>query len=164
LESGDLLLAQYIQKCLDTGDDFDYSILLGTQDSDQEKPSDSTSTTLDTQQADNSPIARRKSREDEAIDSLKQSDVPNTIEEQTASIDDIESEGLNCEVSPTIGANSMIDVLVAFLECLPEPVIPSSLHKRLIDGTLSPNVTQVHICRSSLDQIQNKSYRISKLI
>lgn len=34
----------------------------------------------------------------------------------------------------SIGANSMIDVLIAFLECLPEPVIPTFLYERALEA------------------------------
>lgn len=143
LESGNLLLAQYIQKCLDTGDEFDNSILLGAEEPNKEVPSSSTATLNAT---DSSPLARRKSLEYEAISSLNQPDTTNAVEEQISNIndnDDIESDNVIVAISATTGANSMVDVLVAFLESLPESVIPSSLYKRLIDGTLSPNANQV---------------------
>ncbi|GAB5588489.1 hypothetical protein Unana1_03389 [Umbelopsis nana] len=143
LESGNLLLAQYIQKCLDTGDEFDNSILLGAEEPNKEVPSSSTATLNAT---DSSPLARRKSLEYEAISSLNQPDTTNAVEEQISNIndnDDIESDNVIVAISATTGANSMVDVLVAFLESLPESVIPSSLYKRLIDGTLSPNANQL---------------------
>jgi phosphatidylinositol-bisphosphatase len=36
-----------------------------------------------------------------------------------------------------LSANSMIDVLIAFLECLPEPVIPTSMYQRALDAAES---------------------------
>ena len=36
-----------------------------------------------------------------------------------------------------ISANSMIDVLVAFLECLPEPLIPTDLYERALEASRS---------------------------
>jgi len=160
-----LLLAQYITKCLDTGDNFDSSILMGLKESDDddedEKPTTS-SPQLDTPTPDHTTMPRRQSREEEeAIDSLKHTEeAPNVIEEKTAKInitDDDESEDVNENVNPTIGANSMVDVLIAFLRFLPDPVIPITLYKRLLDGTLSPNVDQVdklHTC-SKLKSFSN---------
>ncbi|KAF7729407.1 hypothetical protein EC973_004386 [Apophysomyces ossiformis] len=37
-----------------------------------------------------------------------------------------------------VAANSMVDVLVAFLECLPEPVIPTNLYLRALEAGGSP--------------------------
>jgi hypothetical protein len=152
LESGNLLLAQYITKCLDTGDSFDSSILRGLKESDDDEDEEPTTSSpqLDVTKTDPTPIVRRQSREEEeAIESLKHTEeAPNTIEEQTAKInitDDDEGEDVNEAVNPTIGANSMVDVLIAFLRFLPEPVIPVTLHKRLLDGTLSTNVDQVEV-------------------
>lgn len=155
LESGNLLLAQYITKCLDTGDNFDSSILMGLKESDNddddddddEKPTTSPPH-LDAPTPNLTSITRRQSREEEeAIESLGHTEeATNTIEEKTAKInikDDDESEDVNEAVNPTIGANSMVDVLIAFLQFLPEPVIPTTLYKRLLDGSLSPNVDQV---------------------
>lgn len=103
--------------------------------------------------AGNSHIKRRKSQEAEAISSLAKSDAPNAIEHQTSTInttDDTESEELNDEVNPTIGANSVIDVLVAMLTNLPEPVIPSSHYKRIIDGSLNSKISHVSIAKSDM--------------
>ncbi|CAO3665848.1 unnamed protein product [Umbelopsis ramanniana] len=152
LESGNLLLAQYITKCLDTGDNFDSSIIMGLKESEDddevEKPTAS-SPQLDTPTPDHTTMTRRQSKEEEeAIGSLKHTEeASNTIEGKTANInitDDDESEDVNETVNPTIGANSMVDVLVAFLRFLPDPVIPITLYKRLLDGTLSPNVDQLN--------------------
>jgi phosphatidylinositol-bisphosphatase len=69
------VVSDYIRKCLDSGDSFDTSILLGeTTDGPDEKQ----------------------------------------------------------DTDDSVGANSMIDVLLAFLECLPEPVIPTSLYSRAL--------------------------------
>lgn len=38
------------------------------------------------------------------------------------------------EDKESTGANSMIDVLVAFLECLPEPIIPTWLYERALEA------------------------------
>jgi hypothetical protein len=98
--------------------------------------------------AGNSHLERRKSQEAEALHSLAKSDAPNAIEHQTSTInttDDTGSEVLNDEVNPTIGANSVIDVLVALLTNLPEPVIPSSHYKRIIDGSLNSKISHVSV-------------------
>ncbi|KAI9323192.1 Endonuclease/exonuclease/phosphatase [Dichotomocladium elegans] len=42
------------------------------------------------------------------------------------------------ESDDTDGANAMVDVLVAFLECLPEPVIPYRFYKEALDAVDSP--------------------------
>ncbi|KAH8550863.1 Endonuclease/exonuclease/phosphatase, partial [Umbelopsis sp. PMI_123] len=107
LETGNLLLTEYIIKCLNTGDNFDSSILMGLNegDKDDEEPTTAPPATLESPKTDNSPKA---------------------------------------PVNPTIGANSMVDALVAFLSVLPEPVIPTSLFQRLIDGNLKPNVDQLN--------------------
>ncbi|ORZ22421.1 Endonuclease/exonuclease/phosphatase [Absidia repens] len=75
LDHGDRVVSDYIRKCLDSGDSFDTSILLGDTTDDQET---------------------KKGHND------------------------------------SVGANSMIDVLLAFLECLPEPVIPTSHYSRAL--------------------------------
>jgi phosphatidylinositol-bisphosphatase len=36
-----------------------------------------------------------------------------------------------------LSANSMIDVLIAFLECLPEPVIPTNMYERALEAAES---------------------------
>lgn len=148
LKGGDVLLAQYILKCLDSGTEFDETVLLGTtpvKEDSMEKIVDEG--IID---AGNSHIERRKSHEAEAIDSLAKSDAPNAIEHQTFTAnttDDTESEELTDEVNPTIGANSVIDVLVAMLTNLPEPVIPSSLYKRVIDGSSNSKISHVSIAK-----------------
>jgi hypothetical protein len=131
---------------------------MGLKESDDDEEEDEKPTTsspqLDTPTPDHTTITRRQSREEEeAIESLKHAEeAPKIIEEKTAKIsitDDDESEDVNETVNPTIGANSMVDVLIAFLRFLPDPVIPITLYKRLLDGTLSPNVDQVdelHTC------------------
>ncbi|KAI7883681.1 DNase I-like protein [Lichtheimia hyalospora FSU 10163] len=47
------------------------------------------------------------------------------------------SEDDTKEDDDTTGANSMIDVLVAFLECLPEPVIPTNMYKQALKAAES---------------------------
>ncbi|KAI8381059.1 Endonuclease/exonuclease/phosphatase [Radiomyces spectabilis] len=87
LKHGDPVISKYIRKCLDTGEQFDNSVLLGGSiDNDEDESNDDTSTSND-----------------------------NAHKE-------------------AIGANSMIDVLIAFLECLPEPVIPSDLYTQALDA------------------------------
>ncbi|KAG2181008.1 hypothetical protein INT43_008590 [Umbelopsis isabellina] len=144
LKGGDVLLAQYILKCLDSGTDFDETVLLGT------KPVKGGSADEVVEEgikdAGNTHLERRKSQEAEALDSLAKSDAPNAIEHQTSTLnatDDNESEELTDEVNPTIGANSVIDVLVAMLTNLPEPVIPSSHYKRIIDGSLNSKISHL---------------------
>ncbi|KAI9259046.1 Endonuclease/exonuclease/phosphatase [Sporodiniella umbellata] len=39
-------------------------------------------------------------------------------------------------------ANAMIDVLIAFLECLPDPVIPTDLYERALEASLSVEAIQ----------------------
>ncbi|KAJ2959653.1 hypothetical protein NQZ79_g4925 [Umbelopsis isabellina] len=144
LKGGDILLAQYILKCLDSGTDFDETVLLGTKPVKEDSPDEVVEEGI--KDAGNSHIKRRKSQEAEAISSLAKSDAPNAIEHQTSTInttDDTESEELNDEVNPTIGANSVIDVLVAMLTNLPEPVIPSSHYKRIIDGSLNSKISHL---------------------
>ncbi|KAI9023869.1 Endonuclease/exonuclease/phosphatase [Phycomyces nitens] len=59
--------------------------------------------------------------------------------------EDLEKEAL--------GANSMVDVLVAFLECLPEPVIPTNMYLLALEAADSPeamatlmaNLPRVHL-------------------
>ncbi|ORX55629.1 DNase I-like protein [Hesseltinella vesiculosa] len=76
LEHGDRMICDYIRKCLDAGDTFDPSILLGEE------------------------------------------------EDQT---------------QEAVGANSVIDVLVAFLECLPEPVIPTQFYAEALAASDAPD-------------------------
>lgn len=40
--------------------------------------------------------------------------------------------GSDTNEEQAVGANSMVDVLVAFLECLPESVVPSQLYKHAL--------------------------------
>ncbi|KAI9321056.1 Endonuclease/exonuclease/phosphatase [Dichotomocladium elegans] len=71
-EHGNRVTAEYIRRCLDTGDPFDTNRLLGTETPDDEEP---------------------------------------------------------------VGPRSMVDILVTFLECLPEPVIPQTLYTLAIEAT-----------------------------
>lgn len=41
------------------------------------------------------------------------------------------------KVNETNSANSMVDVLVAFLECLPEPVVPTSMYESALEASES---------------------------
>ncbi|RCH81499.1 hypothetical protein CU097_005366 [Rhizopus azygosporus] len=47
-----------------------------------------------------------------------------------------------------ISANSMIDVLVAFLDCLPDPVIPTSMYERALEA--SESVDAMNMLKESL--------------
>ncbi|KAI8090017.1 Endonuclease/exonuclease/phosphatase [Halteromyces radiatus] len=97
LAHGDRVISEYIRKCLDSGDSFDTSILLGVVASD-----------LESTQIDNSN-------------------------------------------NESIGANSMIDVLVAFLECLPEPVIPTDMYSRALAASDSDD--QVKLLKEDLPHL-----------
>lgn len=41
------------------------------------------------------------------------------------------------KVNESSSANSMVDVLVAFLECLPEPVVPTSMYESALEASES---------------------------
>ncbi|KAI8339909.1 Endonuclease/exonuclease/phosphatase [Chlamydoabsidia padenii] len=94
LDHGDRVVSDYIRKCLDSGDSFDTSILLGE-------------------------IADGPDEKQDTDDS--------------------------------VGANSMIDVLLAFLECLPEPVIPTSLYSRVLAASDSDD--QVKLLKDNLPHL-----------
>lgn len=54
--------------------------------------------------------------------------------EDTESILSLLSEEVEDETKKeAISANSMIDVLVAFLECLPDPIIPTNMYERALE-------------------------------
>ncbi|KAI9307306.1 Endonuclease/exonuclease/phosphatase [Cunninghamella echinulata] len=46
--------------------------------------------------------------------------------------EDDDSDNEKSKSSESVGANSMVDVLIAFLDCLPEPVIPTSFYSRAL--------------------------------
>lgn len=52
----------------------------------------------------------------------------------------------NETITETTIALSMADVLVAFLECLPEPVVPVSLYQTALDAAASNTVSNVCCC------------------
>ncbi|KAI8137256.1 Endonuclease/exonuclease/phosphatase [Fennellomyces sp. T-0311] len=59
-------------------------------------------------------------------------------DDESASKEEDEDKAVATEgAEETIGANSMIDILVAFLECLPEPVIPVNMYKQALEATAS---------------------------
>ncbi|KAI8876144.1 DNase I-like protein [Backusella circina FSU 941] len=100
LEHGDINVASYIRKCLDNGEPFDTSILLGDN---QEEELDS-------------PIAIINQDDDEEDDNEK----PQSKEAKSS--------------------NAMVDVLIAFLDCLPEPVITTDLYERALEAAESPQM------------------------
>ncbi|KAI8334874.1 Endonuclease/exonuclease/phosphatase [Blakeslea trispora] len=62
--------------------------------------------------------------------------------DQTETTNDIQHQLSDLSLSEhaskeAISANSMIDVLVAFLECLPEPLIPTDLYERALEASAS---------------------------
>lgn len=64
---------------------------------------------------------------DQDSDKLSLSEL--TLEEEGVSKRSLDKEA--------ISANSMIDVLVAFLDCLPDPVIPTSMYERALEASES---------------------------
>ncbi|CAO3658088.1 unnamed protein product [Rhizopus stolonifer] len=85
LEHGDLGVSTYIRQCMDKGETFDTTFLLG----------------------EGSTMAELSLEEREVSD------------------------------KEAVSANSMIDVLVAFLECLPDPVIPTQMYERALEASES---------------------------
>lgn len=65
--------------------------------------------------------------DDQDSDKLSLSEL--TLEEEIVSKRSLDKEA--------ISANSMIDVLVAFLDCLPDPVIPTSMYERALEASES---------------------------
>lgn len=49
----------------------------------------------------------------------------------------LDEEKTKKEDREAVSANSMIDVLVAFLECLPDPVIPTTMYERALEASES---------------------------
>lgn len=120
LEHGDLIVSTYIRKCLDNGEQFDTNVLLGGE------PSTSNHA---------EPVA---SQEPDESDELF--DVKSTLSELSLDNDKLGKEA--------ISANSMIDVLVAFLECLPEPIITTNMYERALEA--SESVEAMNIVSNSL--------------
>lgn len=107
LQHGDRVISEYVRRCLDTGDQFDTNVLLNGK-----------------RQGENDEAATESSTSDDTTISGS-----NSLESQ----DDKEAN----QTDEAMGANSMIDVLVAFLECLPEPVIPSTMYKQALEAAES---------------------------
>ncbi|KAG2196876.1 hypothetical protein INT46_006055 [Mucor plumbeus] len=120
LEHGDLIVSTYIRKCLDNGEQFDTNVLLGGEP-----------TTGDNVE----PISTQ-----EADESNELFDVKSTLSELSLDNDKLGKEA--------ISANSMIDVLVAFLECLPEPVITTNMYERALEA--SESIEAMNILKESL--------------
>lgn len=59
------------------------------------------------------------------------SDVASTLSEMTLVNEEHQSG------KEALSANSMIDVLIAFLECLPEPVVPTNMYERALEAAES---------------------------
>lgn len=109
MEHGDLIVSTYIRKCLDNGEQFDTNVLLGGEPATGDHVE---------------PIA---SQEPDESDELF--DVKSTLSELSLDNDKLGKEA--------VSANSMIDVLVAFLECLPEPVITTNMYERALEASES---------------------------
>ncbi|CEG64842.1 hypothetical protein RMATCC62417_01751 [Rhizopus microsporus] len=75
---------------------------------------------------------------DQDSDKLSLSEL--TLEEESVSKRSLDKEA--------ISANSMIDVLVAFLDCLPDPVIPTSMYERALEA--SESVDAMNMLKESL--------------
>lgn len=70
---------------------------------------------------------------------------PAEIEDAAASVDSSQSVDSNSLLNgEEVGANSMVDVLIAFLECLPEPVVPTEYYKQaLVVAQMGEGMNQV---------------------
>ncbi|KAL0088223.1 Endonuclease/exonuclease/phosphatase [Phycomyces blakesleeanus] len=66
-------------------------------------------------------------------------------EKPASSISEDSSENEESLEKEALGANSMVDVLVAFLECLPEPVIPTNMYKLALEAADSPEAMAILI-------------------
>lgn len=60
-----------------------------------------------------------------------------------------------------IAANSMVDVLVAFLECLPEPVIPTALYELALEASDSSRAMAE--VRMKIEQLVSETYAVTQL-
>ncbi|KAI7848005.1 Endonuclease/exonuclease/phosphatase [Circinella umbellata] len=109
LDHGDRVISEYIRRCLDTGEQFDTNVLL----SGQRKQDSSDNGTNDDDSSVNSDEA--------TLTDKNETTTPEIMEDE----------------NETVGANSMIDILVAFLECLPEPVIPAAMYKQALEAANS---------------------------
>ncbi|KAI8638810.1 Endonuclease/exonuclease/phosphatase [Parasitella parasitica] len=109
LEHGDLIVSTYIRKCLDNEEQFDTNVLLGGEP---------------TTEGDVDPGTTKEADENDEL-----FDVRSTLSELSLENDQLAKEA--------ISANSMIDVLVAFLECLPEPVITTNMYERALEASES---------------------------
>ncbi|KAI9494141.1 Endonuclease/exonuclease/phosphatase [Zychaea mexicana] len=107
LDHGDRVISEYVRRSLDTGEQFDSNVLLSGKRKQHKSKGAENDNDYDDDDDDSSS-------NDTAVDNEK---------DNTEAKDD---------VNDTVGANSMIDILVAFLECLPEPVIPTSMYKQAL--------------------------------
>ncbi|KAI8973493.1 Endonuclease/exonuclease/phosphatase [Mycotypha africana] len=122
LEHGDLNVSTYIRECLDNGEQFDTNVLLGNQQL------ISADTTTDKTESEMHEVKS-------SLSGLTLADEHNTDGKITYDEDDDDNEEVRCDLSKeAISANSMIDVLVAFLECLPEPVVTTTNYARALEA------------------------------
>ena len=109
MDHGDRVISEYVRRCLDTGEQFDTNVLL----SGQRKQASSDNGSNDDDSSSDSDEAKLTDR--------NETTTPESREDE----------------NETVGANSMIDILVAFLECLPESVIPQAMYKQALEAANS---------------------------
>lgn len=92
MQHGDRDIADYIRRCLDTGDSFQSTVIFN----------------------------KSRTAHDETEDGGDSSESSRS------------GESGSSMTGEEVGANSMVDVLIAFLECLPEPVVPTEYYKQAL--------------------------------
>ncbi|KAG0165854.1 hypothetical protein DFQ30_007914 [Apophysomyces sp. BC1015] len=110
VDHGDRVTSDCIRKCLDTGESFDTVIPVGDD-------ADSMDAGASFQPGASVQTGVPKNDVKPASTSVNMSLVTDVVSQKEI-----------------VAANSMVDVLVAFLECLPEPVIPTNLYLRALEA------------------------------
>ncbi|KAF9928423.1 hypothetical protein FBU30_002381 [Linnemannia zychae] len=126
LLSGDQPTMTYIRECLDTGEEFDLTRLLGKNShEDEKKTSDTHDSTVDTTSTPPSSalLSPRGST----------SDLKPQIARPVSIMNGIPPKASTFGLGENTGIHSMAEVLLRFLESLSEPVVPTEMYYRALE-------------------------------
>ncbi|KAF9156874.1 hypothetical protein BG015_011524 [Linnemannia schmuckeri] len=131
LLSGDQSTMTYIRECLDTGEEFDLTRLLGKSSHDDDKKTSGTQDTSPATDTANSPptstlLSPRGS-------TTAASDLKPQIARPVSIMNGIPPKAATFGLGENRGIHSMAEVLLRFLESLREPVVPTEMYYRALE-------------------------------
>ncbi|OAJ37826.1 hypothetical protein BDEG_21807 [Batrachochytrium dendrobatidis JEL423] len=139
LSTGDSAVTEYLRECLDTGVEFDLSVLLS-----DEIPENEVDTPCESPSGQSSPIPTDQlQQQTQSLTNTIVSDQSINIEELLSNLSKSNTASMPYVKLPrprgrAVSVHSAAETLLRLLEALPEPIIPTFLHRRcVLEGYLT---------------------------